>query len=116
MPLRQRVVEDVAQLFGVLAHPTRVRIVSLLHKGEQDVTALRAALAVPAANVSQHLALLRSHHVVSVRRSGNHLYYTLRDPRLADIINGALDILDEDASHSRELHKAIQRMRLPVSS
>ncbi len=112
MPLRQRVVEDVAHLFGVLAHPTRLRIISLLHTGEQDVSALRDALEVPTANVSQHLALLRSHHLVVVRREGNHIVYALRDPRLADLINRALDILDEDVAHGRQVHRAIQRLRL----
>lgn len=112
MPLRQRVVEDVARLFGVLAHPTRLRIVTLLHQGEQDVSSLRDALGVPAANVSQHLALLRSQHVVSMQRKGTHIHYTLRDPRVADIINRSLDILDDDASQGRAVHKAIELLRL----
>lgn len=112
MPLRQRVVEDVARLFGVLAHPTRLRILTLLHQGAQDVSSLRDALGVPAANVSQHLALLRSHHVVSMQRKGTHIYYALRDPRVADIINRSLDILDDDASQGRAVHKAIELLRL----
>lgn len=112
MPLRQRVFEDVARLFGVLAHPTRLRILTLLHRAEQDVSSLRDALGVPAANVSQHLALLRSHHVVSMQRKGTHIFYALRDPRVAEIINCSLDILDGDASQGRALHKAIELMRL----
>jgi DNA-binding transcriptional ArsR family regulator len=112
MPLRQRVVEDVARLFGVLAHPTRLRIVTLLHQGEQDVSSLRDALGVPAANVSQHLALLRSHHVVSMQRKGTHIHYALRDPRVADIINRSLDILDDEVTQGRALHKAIELLRL----
>ena len=112
MPLRQRVVEDVAHLFGVLGHPTRLRILALLHQGEQDVSSLRDALDVPAANVSQHLSLLRSHHVVAMRREGARIYYSVRDPRLADLINRALDILDEDATQGRALHRAIELLRL----
>jgi DNA-binding transcriptional ArsR family regulator len=112
MPLRQRVVEDVARLFGVLAHPTRLRIVTLLHQESQDVSSLRDALGVPAANVSQHLALLRSHHVVSMQRKGTHIHYALRDPRVADIINRSLDILDDEVTQGRALHKAIELLRL----
>jgi ArsR family transcriptional regulator len=112
MPLRQRVVEDVARLFGVLAHPTRLRIVTLLHQESQDVSSLRDALGVPAANVSQHLALLRSHHVVSMQRKGTHIHYALRDPRVADIINRSLDILDDEMTQGRALHKAIELLRL----
>jgi ArsR family transcriptional regulator len=112
MPLRQRVVEDVARLFGTLAHPTRVRILTLLHQGERDVSSLRDALGVPAANVSQHLSLLRSHHFVTMRRDGTHIFYALRDPRIADIINQTLNVLDEDVSQGRALHKAIEQLRL----
>jgi ArsR family transcriptional regulator len=112
MPLRQRVVEDVARLFGVLAHPTRLRIVTLLHQESRDVSSLRDALGVPAANVSQHLALLRSHHVVSMQRKGTHVHYALRDPRVADIINRSLDILDDEVTQGRALHKAIELLRL----
>lgn len=112
MPLRQRVVEDVAELFSVLAHPTRLRILMLLHGGERDVSDLRDYLGVPAANVSQHLAALRSHHLVTVRRQGTRIYYGLRDPRLADLINRALDILATDVSEARAIHKAIEMVRL----
>lgn len=112
MPLRQKVVEEMAGLFGVLAHPTRLRIITLLHQGERPVSELKAKLDRPGANVSQHLALLRAHHLVTVRREGTRLYYAIRDARVAQIINCVLDILAEDASHARELRHAIERVRL----
>lgn len=112
MPLRQRVVQDVAELFAVLAHPTRLRILTLLHQGERDVSDLRDRLGVAAANVSQHLAALRSHHLVTVRREGTRVYYGLRDPRVADLINRALDILATDISQTRQIQKAIELVRL----
>jgi len=112
MPLRKKVIEDVAKLFGVLAHPTRLRIVSMLHSGEHDVTDLKENLDVLTANVSQHLAALRSHHLVTMRREGTHVYYAIRDPRVADLINRALDILAEDMSQAHAIHKAIELVRL----
>lgn len=112
MPLRKKVIEDVAELFGVLAHPTRVRILSMLHQGEHDVSDLRGHLGVPPANVSQHLATLRSHHLVTIRREGTRVHYGIRDPRVADLINRALDILATDMSQARALHKAIDLVRL----
>ncbi|MBI2001516.1 MAG: ArsR family transcriptional regulator, partial [candidate division NC10 bacterium] len=46
MPLRKKVMEDVAGLFAVLAHPTRVRMLSMLYQGEHDVSDLREHLGV----------------------------------------------------------------------
>ena len=112
MPLRQRVVDDVAELFGVLAHPTRLKILSLLHEAEHDVSDLRDRLQVTATNVSQHLAILRSHHLVTARREGTRLNYALRDPRVAELINRGLDVLDAGAVEAHALHRAIGLVRL----
>jgi DNA-binding transcriptional ArsR family regulator len=96
MPSRPKVVEAMAEVFAVLSHPTPISILTLLHRGEHDVTELKELLGVPAANVSQHLAVLRARHLVRMRREGTQAYYALGHPRLADVINGALGILDED--------------------
>jgi ArsR family transcriptional regulator len=112
MPLSAQIFTTVAELFRVLAHPSRVCILALLHEGECDVSALTARLGIPPANVSQHLAVLRAHHLVAVRRAGTHVFYSLRDPRTAEVINRALDVLDEDVSHAGEVRRAIARARL----
>ena len=113
MPLRQRVLEDAAELLGVLGHPNRLRILALLHDGEHDVTDLKTQLEVPAANVSQHLGVLRSHHLVTVRRAGTRMVYALRDPRVVDVINRTLDLLADDIAQAPQLRRAIERVRIP---
>jgi DNA-binding transcriptional ArsR family regulator len=75
-----------AQLFQALAHPTRIALVEALQDGERSAGALIAQLGLEQANASQHLAILRARHVVTTRRAGNQIYYTLRDPVLADVL------------------------------
>lgn len=111
MPLRQMVVEEVAGFFGILAHPTRIRILKLLSSGEHDVSEIRLRLGIPASNASQHLALLRSHRLVAVRREGTRLFYCLRDPRVSGLVDQALDILDRDISQAPQFRKAIDLVR-----
>ena len=105
------VVEEVAELFGVLAHPTRVRILRLLHEGEHDVSEIRAQIGIPPTNASQHLALLRTHRLVTVRREGTRLYYCMRNPRVTELIDRALDILDSGMSQAPQLREAIGLLR-----
>jgi len=75
-----------AELFRALAHPTRIAIVEALAGGEQAAGSLIDHLGLEQANVSQHLAVLRAGQVVSTRRSGNQIFYALRDPVLADVL------------------------------
>jgi len=76
-----------AQIFQALAHPTRIAIVECLADGEVSAGALLVNLNVEQANLSQHLAVLRTKQVVSSRKVGNQVYYTLRDPVLLQVLD-----------------------------
>lgn len=76
-----------AQIFQALAHPTRIAVVEALRDGEMSAGALLARLSVEPANLSQHLAVLRSKQVVVNRKAGNQVYYTLRDPVLGEVLD-----------------------------
>jgi len=75
-----------AQVFQALAHPTRIAIVEALKDGELSAGALQDLLGVEQANLSQHLAVLRSRHVVVNRKVGNQVFYALRDPVLLEVL------------------------------
>ncbi len=76
-----------AQVFQALAHPIRIAIVETLRDGEVSAGALLAALQVEAANLSQHLSVLRAKQIVVSRKVGNQVFYTLRDPVLIQILD-----------------------------
>ena len=76
-----------ADVFQVLAHPTRIHIVECLKGGEMTVGALLEQIAVEPANASQHLALLRAKRLVVNRKEGNQVYYSLRDPLLIEVLD-----------------------------
>ena len=102
-----------AQIFQALANPTRIAIVEALRDGELTAGALLALLGGEQSNLSQHLAVLRVKHVVASRKSGNQVYYALRDPVLIQVLdllkqyvsahlNDTLAMLDEmGPEHSR---------------
>ena len=71
-----------AGIFQALGHPTRVAIVEYLSQGELSVGRLCEKVGVEQANASQHLAVLRSKHIVEARKEGNQTFYRLRDPLL----------------------------------
>lgn len=69
----------MADLFAVLADPTRAQVVHLLL--EQDLCScdLAAILEMSAPRISQHLRVLRAAHIVKTRREGKFVIYSLDD-------------------------------------
>lgn len=95
-----------ADIFQALAHPTRIAIIELLGNRELSAGDLIEELGMEQANVSQHLAVLRSRQLVLNRKAGNQVFYSVRDPILLQVLalmrsyfqkhlNEALAILEE---------------------
>ena len=75
-----------ADIFQALAHPTRIAIIELLQNGELSAGELMEKLGMEQANVSQHLAVLRSKMIVANRKSGNQVFYSVRDPIITEVL------------------------------
>ncbi len=75
-----------ADLFRALAHPTRIRLLERLTTGEQAVQALAGGLGLDQPVASQHLAALRTRGLVTARKEGTAVYYTLRSPLIGDLL------------------------------
>ena len=75
-----------ADVFQALAHPTRIAIIELLGNRELSAGELIDDLAMEQANVSQHLAVLRSKQLVLNRKAGNQVFYSVRDPILLEVL------------------------------
>lgn len=92
-----------AQLFRVLGHPLRIRILELLRDGERTVGDLQAELELDSSGTSQHLAALRQQGVLDSRPAGTSVYYRIRDPRISELLAIAKEILTSALSDSHAL-------------
>lgn len=110
MPLSQSqrpLYEVKANLFKGLAHPFRIRLLELLSDSpELTVSALQAETELEASHLSQHLSVLRRHHLVVSERRGSHVFYRLADPRIRELLAVArallLTMLSEDTDRLSE--------------
>jgi DNA-binding transcriptional ArsR family regulator len=116
MPKRRLVSKELSDLFGVLGNPDRIRIIEELRNGEVDVNGLQQALDVPQSRISQHLAVLRAHRIVSERRNGRHVYYHLQQPALAAWILQGLDFSGGELGFGEHMREAIEEVRSLWSS
>ncbi len=78
--------EYKASIFQALAHPTRIAIVEVLAQGEASAGAILEKLGIEQANLSQHLAILRSRQIVNNRKEGNQVFYSLRNKVLPKVL------------------------------
>lgn len=92
-----------AQLFRVLGHPVRIRILELLTEGERTVGDLQTELQLDSSGTSQHLAALRQQGLLESRRAGTNVYYRIRDPRVSQLLAVARQILTSALTESHAL-------------
>ena len=81
--------EKLADLFSLLAQPSRLLILQLMGNQEICVCHLMASLGYRQAYISQQLMGLRKAGYVKTRRQGRSIYYSLADPRLLGLIDDA---------------------------
>lgn len=74
------------EVFKVMANHKRLEIIQLLKGRELNVGEMIAMLGLRQSNLSQHLALLRQHRIVEIRRVGREVYYRLADDTIADAV------------------------------
>jgi ArsR family transcriptional regulator, lead/cadmium/zinc/bismuth-responsive transcriptional repressor len=87
--------QRMADFFGLLADPNRLRILSLLANTELCVGDLALALAMSDSAVSHQLKTLRALRLVSYRKQGRHVFYQLLDRHVFDLYRTVSEHLDE---------------------
>ena len=75
-----------SEVFKVLGHPVRLKIVAGLCTRECNVKHIWECLGLPQATVSQHLALLKHKGIIEGKREGVEVHYSVIDPLAKRII------------------------------
>ena len=74
-----------ADIFKVLADPTRRAVLERLASAEMTATELREGFAISQPAMSQHLAVLRGAGLISERREGRYVNYRVEPSGLAPL-------------------------------
>lgn len=107
MPERLLVAREFGKLLGAIAHPRRIQIIEELRSGEKDVGTMQRVLGITHSNVSQHLAVLRAHRVVSEYRKGRQVVYSLTSPQLAEWLVEGMKLLPAVAREFDRMRSAL---------
>ncbi|MDH5589466.1 MAG: metalloregulator ArsR/SmtB family transcription factor [Gemmatimonadota bacterium] len=85
----------LADVFGMLANPGRLRIVEALSRQELCVCDLSAVTGLSQSAVSHHLRHLRQLRLVAFRKEGRMAYYRLDDAHVAQLLHTGLEHIRE---------------------
>lgn len=87
--------QAMAEFFGMLSDPNRLRILSVLSKQELCVHDLAAVVGMSESAVSHQLRVLRTMRLVSYRKSKRKVYYQLLDHHVLELYRSVSEHLDE---------------------
>lgn len=104
----QAVATAKAGMFRALAHPTRIRALEVLVDGEQSVGALAQALSLDLPALSQQLAVLRTARLVGTRRERSTVYYRVEDPRIAQLLVTARQLLESELRAGQQMLNSLE--------
>ncbi|MBH8553808.1 helix-turn-helix transcriptional regulator [Nostocaceae cyanobacterium CENA357] len=85
----------MAEVFGVLADPNRLRLVSALAAQELCVCDLAALTKMSESAVCHQLRLLKAMGLVNYRREGRNVYYSLADGHITNLYQLLLEHLNQ---------------------
>jgi len=90
-----------AEMCKTISNPRRQAILDTIRNGEMTVSELIEKTGISQANLSQHLAILRSKGVVNTRRDGNNVHYSLSNLKIIEAYDLISEVL-EDSATSRD--------------
>lgn len=101
-----------AAFFKALAHPLRISMLDALRSGPLTVNELCRRFDVEPSNASQQLAVLRNKNIVSTRKEGASVYYSVGDPSIFTLLDAAREIFNRQLVNVRSMLEEISQDRV----
>ncbi len=87
--------DKLIEFYKVIADSTRSKILFVLEKHEMCVCDIAYSLGMSKSLISHQLKILKEKNIVSYRKEGKEVYYTLADEHIRDIFNIGLEHIEE---------------------
>jgi len=99
----RRLYEMKAEILQAIAHPIRLAVVDFLKDGEQCVCDIARHVGAKRSNVSRHLALMLKAGVLTCRKDGLRIFYSLRTPCVIGFLSCVTRALRERLADEQEV-------------
>ena len=102
-----QVLESVAAFFGLLAEPTRLKVLHSICNRERSVGEIVEQTGLTQSNVSRQLSGLHARGVVSRRKVGNMVFYKVVDTTLMELCRAVCARIAGQIEERRPLKRAL---------
>ncbi len=94
--------KSIADFFGVLGNSDRLRILALILEKPRDVNEIHELLNISQPRTSQNLKLLKLHNILSEKKVGKHVYYSIKDTKVSELIEKVFELDVIENSRDKE--------------
>jgi len=101
--------ELIATRFKALSEPVRLKLIIALEEGEKNVSELVAASGKSQANISRQLKQLEDAGILSRRREGTHIFYSISDPAIFVLCEQVCGSLHRQFQATERITRALKR-------
>jgi DNA-binding transcriptional ArsR family regulator len=84
--------DEVSRLLKSLSHPVRIKVLCFVIDGEKSVNDLTEFCGVSQSAMSQFLNRMRAEGIVSSRKDGTHVYYSIADANVFKLLRAIREI------------------------
>lgn len=95
--ISEQLLERIARRLKAMANPFRLRILHTLEHGELSVNQILEQVGGSQGNVSKHLSVLRGSELVTQRRDGTNIFYSIADEAVFEVCRTVCDSLQSRA-------------------
>ena len=99
--------EKQAEIARAVAHPLRIAVIDFLKEGERCVCDIAEHVDSERSNVSRHLAVMVNAGVLSSRKEGLKVFYSLRTPCITDFLGCVTRVLKQQVKENERLLSAL---------
>jgi len=104
---KTRLYERQAEIAKAVAHPLRIAVIDFLKDGERCVCEIAERVGSERSNISRHLGVMVHAGVLSCRKDGLKVFYSLKTPCIAECLSCITGVVKQQARDNEKLLAAM---------
>ena len=107
----EKVYELHADVCKIFSNAKRLEIINMLRDRELSAGELLEQTGLSKANLSQHMAVLKSKGVIITRKEGINIYYCIANPKIIQACNLMKEVLQEQLEEKGKMASRLQEIK-----